>query len=311
MANPYSVLGVSKSADEKAVKSAFRKLAKKYHPDQNKNDENAQAKFAQVNQAYEILGDRSKRAQFDRGEIDEKGQPKFSEFSSHGHGDPYSQFRQAGGRTNSSTNPFGAEFGNSEDMLKEMFGSAFSARGGASPFGQGSGFQPRQGARSTQHGSNLDIELKAAVTIDNLVRGKTRITMPDGKQLSVYIPPEAKEGQVVRLKGQGKSAPGHAPGDLRITLVMKSDSQFERRGNDLRTEVKVPLQMAVAGGKLTVETVDGKLSLNIPARTNSGKVFRLKGKGLPQKGGGFGDLLVFTIVELSETDFDQLGNFYN
>jgi len=307
MANPYSVLGVQKSADEKAIKSAFRKLAMKYHPDQNKDNKSAQAKFAEINQAYEILGDREKRAQFDRGEIDEEGKPKFAGFAG---GNPFN-----GGAGPHGGNPFGGNaqgFGGAEDILSEIFGSAFGGqaqaqrgRAGGNPFagmggGQGGGMggQPQH---QRQTAPSLDLEMKAAITIEDLMRGKTTVRMPDGRQISVSIPPEAEHGQIVRLKGQGKKAPGRQAGAALVTLVMKSHPRFRRDGTDLRSDVPVPLETAILGGKVAVDTVDGKLSLNIPAGTSSGRIFRLKGKGLPKKAGGFGDLLVSSSIQLPES----------
>ena len=300
MPNPYSVLGVQKSADEKAVKSAFRKLAMKYHPDQNADNKSAQAKFAEINQAYEIIGDKEKRAQYDRGEIDDEGKPKFAGFQ--GGASPF------GGGGSQGGNPFG---GGAEDILSEIFGSAFGGnaqtqrRSSGSPFGgMGGGQQQRQAAPS------LDLEMKAGVTIEDSMRGKTTVRMPDGKQISVSIPPEAENSQVIRIKGKGKSAPGRQPGAALITLVMKSHSKFRRDGVDLRTDVPIPLKTAVLGGKVSVETVDGKLSLSIPSGTSSGKIFRLKGKGLPKKSGGFGDLLVSASLQLPEDELQQLVTFF-
>ncbi len=301
MPNPYSVLGVQKSADEKAIKSAFRKLAMKYHPDQNADNKGAQAKFAEINQAYEIIGDREKRAQYDRGEIDDEGKPKFAGFQ--GGGNPFGGGGPQGG------NPFG---GGAEDILSEIFGSAFGGnaqtqrRGGGSPFGGMGGGQQQQ----RQAAPSLDLEMKAGVTIEDSMRGKTTVRMPDGKQISVSIPPEAEDGQVIRLKGKGKSTPERQPGAALITLVMKSHAKFRRDGVDLRTDVPIPLKTAVLGGKVGVETVDGKLSLNIPSGTSSGKIFRLKGKGLPKKSSGFGDLLVSASLQLPEDDLKQLVTFF-
>ena len=303
MPNPYSVLGVQKSADEKAIKSAFRKLAMKYHPDQNADNKSAQAKFAEINQAYEILGDKEKRAQYDRGEIDDDGKPKFAGFQ--GGANPFGGMGgQQGG------NPFG---GGAEDILSEIFGSAFGGtaqaqrRGSGNPFG-GMGGHPHQQQR--QAAPSLDLEMKAGVTIEDSMRGKTTVRMPDGKQISVSIPPEAENGQVIRLKGKGKTAPGRQPGAALISLVMKSHAKFRRDGLDLRTDVEIPLQTAVLGGKVAVDTVDGKLSLNIPSGTSSGKIFRLKGKGLPKKSGGFGDLLVSASIQLPDKDLKQLVTFF-
>ncbi len=306
MPNPYSVLGVQKSADEKAIKSAFRKLAMKYHPDQNKDNKSAQSKFSEINQAYEILGDKEKRAQYDRGEIDDEGKPKFAGFES---GNPFG----GGGRAGSG-NPFGGGgqgFGGAEDILSEIFGSAFggSARNqaGHNPF-EGMGAGARQQTRPTP--PSADLEMKAGVTIEDLLRGKTNVRMPDGKQIAVSIPAEAEDGQVIRLKGKGKQAAGRKPGDALVTLVMKNHPRFRREGVDLRSEVDVPLEIAVLGGKVAVDTIDGKLSLNIPSGTSSGKVFRLKGKGLPKKKGGFGDLLVSASLQLPEKDLKQLVTFF-
>ncbi len=301
MANPYSVLGVPKSADEKAIKAAFRKLAMKYHPDRNPDDGTAQAKFAEVNQAYEILGDPDKRAQYDRGEIDDEGKPKFADFGA-GQG-PFGGYRER----NAGQNPFGgAGFGGAEDILNEMFGSAFAGQraGGASnPFGGNE--------RPHSRAANLDIELKAVVTIEDLMRGRTSVRMPDGKQMAVSIPPEADNGQVVRLREQGKKAAGRHPGDALVTLVMKPDPKFARFGVDLRCDFPVSLETAVMGGKATVDTVDGKLSLSIPAGTSSGKVFRLKGKGLPKKGGKFGDLMAVASIQLTDADVETLTRHFN
>ena len=310
MRNPYSVLGVDKNADEKAIKSAFRKLAMKYHPDQNPNDKSAQAKFADANQAYEIIGDKEKRAQYDRGEIDEAGKPKFAGFGGFGGG---AGSRQHGG------SPFGGGgFSGGDDIFSEIFGAAFggsaqtnrNSRHDAHVNMGGGDFGGFAGANRGGRAASLDLEMKAAVTIEDLMRGKTNVRMPDGKQISVSIPPEAEDGQVIRLKGKGNTAPGRKQGDALVTLKMRRDQRYERSGVDLRSDVPLPLKTAVLGGKIPVETMDGKLSLSVPPQTNSGKVFRLKGKGLPTKSGGHGDLLVSTVIQLSEDDLSGLTQFY-
>ena len=309
MPNPYSVLGVSKSADEKAIKSAFRKLAKKFHPDQNKNDSNAQAKFAEVNQAYEILGDQEKRAQFDRGEIDDKGNPRFAGFEGAAGADPFREFRSGGGRQ--SGHPFGGGgFQGAEDVLNDLFGSAFGGRGNSGGFNQGHPFAQANTANQARSMPSLDIEMKAVVSLEELMRGKTFVRLPTGKQISVSIPPEAESGKTIRLKGQGNSAPGRQVGDVLITLVVKNDSKYQKQGANLRVEAPIALKTAVLGGKAEVETMDGRLSLTVPAGTSSGKVFRLKGKGLPKKSGGFGDLLVSVSIQLPETGIDRLTKFF-
>ena len=297
MRDPYSVLGVSKSAGEKDIKSAFRKLAKKYHPDQNKDAPDAKTKFAEVNQAYEIVGDSEKRAKFDRGEIDAKGHEKFSGL---GGGNPFGggQFRQRGGQAGS---PFGSGgFSGAEDILSEMFGSSFGGQNAGRSFNQG----------GQQAAPSLDVKIKAFITIEDIMRGKTPVRLPDGKQISISIPPECEDGQTIRLKGQGKKASGRKSGDVLVSVSIKPHAKYQLKGSDLKMDLTVPLKTAVLGGKIAVETEDGKLSLNIPVGTSSGKVFRLKGKGLPKKDGKHGDLLVSTSIQLPVDGLEELVAFY-
>ncbi len=285
MRDPYTVLGVDRSASEKEIKSAFRKMAKKYHPDQNPDNPKAKERFAEANSAYEIVGDKKKRGQFDRGEIDNEGREKFAGFGGQpGGGNPFAGMHRGGG------NPFGGG-GGAEDILKEMFGGAFGA--GAQTRGGFGGAHP--GHRQAKA---ADISLKAVARAEDLARGSTSVVFPDGKKISVKIPPETKDGQIIRLKGQGETYPGAVPGDALIELVIRQGGKFEIRGVDLRVEADLPLEIAVNGGKIAVDTIDGKISLGVPAWTTSGKVFRLKGKGLPKKGGGKGDLLVRVMVQL-------------
>ena len=309
MRNPYTVLGVAKNASEKEIKSAFRKLAKKYHPDQNQGDKNAQAKFAEVNQAYEIVGDKTKRRQFDNGEIDEKGNQKFQGFQGNPFGQgggPFEGFRTDGGGPQFG----GGGFAGAEDILSELFGSAFGGKASAGRKSQGqAGFEHMHAGTRPHPGPSLDIELKAVVDLDALYRGKATVRMPDGKQLSVSIPPEAENGQVIRLKGKGKSAPGRKAGDALVQLVIRIDPKYVRTGADLRTDLPIPLKTAAIGGKVPVETSDGRISLTIPPATSSGKVFRLKGKGLPKSGGGTGDLLVVAAIQLPEDNLAELQEF--
>ncbi len=298
MANPYSVLGVSKSANEKDIKSAFRKLAMKYHPDQNAGNKKAQAKFAEINQAYEILSDKEKRAQYDRGEIDDAGKPKFAGFGGGqaGGGNPFEGF--GGGSFRSADGGFGG----AEDIFSEIFGSAF---GGQSKTRQGGTFKTSQ-----MNTPKLDVTIKAKVTLEDLMRGKTVVSLPNGKQISVSIPPEVDEKQTVRLKGQGKSQPGMNPGDALVSFILLPNRRFQRTGTDLRADVPLPLETAVIGGKVTAETFEGKISLTIPPGTDSGKMFRIKGKGLPKKGGGHGDLLLTTSIQLPKGKLAELGKLF-
>ena len=297
MRDPYTVLGVPKTASEREIKSAFRKLAKRYHPDQNKDDPKAQQRFAEASQAYEILGDKEMRARFDRGEIDESGKEKFQGFSQQGF-DP-SAFGFGSGRAG--RGGFSADMSGAEDILSELFGSAFGGARKAGGFAQGMGGRPQK--------TNLDIKLKAAVTVEDLCRGRSTITLPDGKQVSISLPAGATDGQTIRLKGKGHSRPGSAPGDLYVTLGFKPHDTFEVVGTNLKTRVTIPLKTAVNGGKATVKTVDGKIALTIPPKTNSGKVFRLKAKGLPAKSGSHGDLMAEVVIELSPQEWELAGKF--
>lgn len=300
MRDPYTVLGIAKTASEKEIKSAYRSLAKRYHPDSAKNTPGAKEKFAEIGLAYDILGDKEKRAQFDRGEIDAEGKPKFQGFEGFGAGGghPFEGFEfraSRGGGGFGSGGGFGAE-----DILSEMFGGGFARGGGArAEFGRGGGFQGSAGGFAGQGGSNpLDLRLTADVTVEDLARGKATVRLANGKQLSFALPAGASDGQTVRLTGQGNKAPGMHPGDALVTLNFVKHPRFTLEGSDIRTEADLPLKMAVTGGKVAVDTLDGKVALTVPEWTDSGKVFRLKGKGLPKKGGGHGDMLVTLVIRL-------------
>jgi len=145
--------------------------------------------------------------------------------------------------------------------------------------------------------------------VEDLARAKASVRLPDGKQISVSVPPEAQDGQVIRLKGQGLKQPGLAPGDMHITLSIKPHPEFKVTGANLRYILPLDLKTAVLGGKAQVSTIDGKIALTIPPRTSSGKTFRLKGKGLPKKGGGYGDLFVEAAIQLPKDGLKELGDF--
>jgi len=286
MRDPYAVLGVDRKASEAEIKSAFRKLAKRFHPDRNKDDPKAKEKFGEANRAYEIVGDKQKRGQFDRGEIDAEGKPKFAGFEGFpgAGGDPLGAGGPFGGfeyRTTRSRG--GAGFGDAEEILSSIF--------------SGAGRRGFSGARNGPEPS-LDVQAEARIEIGDLARGKANVTLENGRTLAFSLPPEAANGQVVRLAGQGRKAAGRKPGDLLISLRIAPHPRFTVSGADLRMNAALPLETAVNGGKIEVETVDGRISLAIPAWTDSGTVFRLKGKGLPKKRGGHGDLLVNAEIRL-------------
>lgn len=310
MRDPYEVLGVQRGATAAAIKSAFRKLAKKHHPDANKDDPKAADRFAELNSANEILGDEDKRKQFDRGEIDAEGKPKFQSFDSGFPGGGGGRRAGPGGfeysfRTGG--NPGGpgaggyASGGAFEDILKSMFGG----QAGAGPQTGG----PRGGAGTFEYdapfAADLDLNVTMSVALEEAVQGATRrVRLPTGKELNVKIPAGVIAGQQIRLKGQGETAPGHRPGDVLITVNIAPHPYFKVDGNDLRLDLPITLYEAVLGAKVRVPTLDGAVQLSIPKNTSSGRTFRLKGKGMPIKGAsgadGFGDLFATTRIVLPD-----------
>ncbi len=295
MRDPYEVLGVPRSASAAAIKSAFRKLAKKHHPDSNKGDPKAAERFAEINTANEILGDEEKRKQFDRGEIDAEGKPRFQGF---GGGDPRGRAGPGGFETYTFRSGGGGGGGSFEDILNSMFGAAAGrgARGGASQFEFDTG------------GIGLDLDVNASLTVslEDAVKGaEKRVRLPTGKELNVRIPAGVTAGQQIRLKGQGETAPGHRPGDVLITVSIAPHPFFKVDGSDLRVDLPITLYEAVLGGKVRVPTVGGAVELSIPKNTSSGRTFRLKGKGLP-RGGGAGDLFVTTKIILPDGNDNEL-----
>ncbi len=302
MRDPYEVLGVSKGASEADIKSAYRRLAKKLHPDANKHDPKAASRFAELNAAYEIVGDGDKRKAFDRGEIDAEGKPRFQGFEGFGaqpgagpgggaHFESFSfgpdGFRRAGGGGG------GAGF---EDLLRGMFGG----RAGAA---RGQHFETEDFGAAT--GAGQDLHASLTITLADAAKGtKTRVHLPTGKDVEVKIPAGIASGQQIRLKGQGwPSATGKA-GDAMITINVAPHPVFKPDGSDLRLELPITLYEAVLGGKVRVPTLDGAVELAIPAGTDSGRTFRLKGKGIKAKSGA-GDLLATIRIVLPERVDDE------
>jgi DnaJ-class molecular chaperone len=297
MRDPYEVLGVPRGASAAAIKSAYRKLAKKHHPDSNKNDPKAAERFSEINSANEIVGDEDKRKQFDRGEIDADGKPRFQGFP--GGGPRGRAGGPGGGFENHTVRSGGAGPGGGfEDILNSMFGGA--ARGQRP--GGGSTFEFDTG------GIGLDLDLNVAMTVslEESVNGaEKRVRLPTGKELNVKIPAGVTAGQQIRLKGQGETAQGHRPGDLLITVSIAPHAFFKVDGSDLRLDLPITLYEAVLGAKVRVPTLGGAVEFPIPKNTSSGRTFRLKGKGLP-KAGGTGDLFVTTRIILPDGNDAEL-----
>lgn len=302
MRDPYEVLGVSKTASAKDIKSAYRKLAKKHHPDQNPDDPKAKDKFAAANQAYEILGDEKSRAAFDRGEIDAEGKQTFRGFEgAAGGGDPFAGFRNAGpgGRGARyefrSAGPGGGQGGfDASDIFSELFGQGFGPQGGRA----GGGQKP----------AGADIAATMEVGLDEIATaGKVTAAFPDGRKIAVKLPAYVEDGQTIRLKGQGQPSPFGGPaGDALVTIRFRPDSKYRIEGRDLHMDLPVSLADAVRGAKVPVETLTGRLAVSIPAWSSSDKRLRLKGRGLPLKGGGHGDLYVQVRIMLPDDQRAEL-----
>jgi DnaJ-class molecular chaperone len=301
MRDPYEVLGVPRGASAAAIKSAYRKLAKKHHPDNNKNDPRSAARFSEINSANEIIGDEEKRKQFDRGEIDAEGKPRFQGFPG---GNPRARGAPGGFETHTfrsgGAGPGGFGGGGFEDILNSMFGGA--AARGARP-GAGNAFEFDTG------GIALDLDLSVAMTVslEEAVKGvEKRVRLSTGKELNVKIPAGVTAGQVIRLKGQGETSPGHRPGDLLITVNIAPHPFFKVDGSDLRVDLPITLYEAVLGGKVRVPTLGSAVELSIPKNTSSGRTFRLKGKGMPKAAGTTGDLFITTRIMLPDGNDAEL-----
>jgi len=287
MSDPYATLGLSRSASESDIKSAYRKLAKELHPDRNRDNPRASERFSAVAQAYDLLSDKDKRAQFDRGEIDGDGNPAMP-FNMGGGG-----FRGGRGAPNGSPRDFGGMGGGEEADLSDLFEGLFGRGGrGSGGFGrQAPPPPPRKGA---------NIAYKLAVPfVDAAVRATQRITLSDGKTIDLALPEGLDDGAQMRLKGKGR--PGiSGPGDGIVTIEIQPHPFFVREGDDVRLDVPITIPEAVSGGKVRVPTVDGPVILTVAAGSNSGKVLRLKGKGFTKKGGGRGDQLITLQITLPE-----------
>ncbi len=304
MRDPYEVLGVPRAADAAAIKSAYRKLAKKLHPDANKSDPKAAHRFGELNTAYEILSDDGKRKAFDRGEIDAEGKPRFHGFEGFRGQPGGGGFRPEDfesmfpGGSFRRTGRGGGGFGGFEDILKGVFGGA--APGRRTGFGTHVDMDDFGAAPAGR-----DVTVPLTISLAEAAKGGTRrVRLPNGKEVDVKIPAGLVDGQQIRLKGQGQSGPG-AVGDALITVTIAPHPLFTRDGNNLRLELPVTLYEAVLGAKVRVPTLDGAVELAIPAGTSSGRTFRLKGKGLPGKGAP-GDLLASVRIMLPERDDDAL-----
>lgn len=296
MRDPYQILGVARTATEAEIKKAYRRRAKDLHPDRNRDDPKAQDRFSELNGAYEIVGDEAKRKQFDAGQIDAEGKPKFQGFEGMGAG--------RGGRAG------GFEFNFGQGGRGHPFGAGAGT-------GAGAGFDPadifgslfgdaarRQGQARAEAHKPPEQSFTLEVTLAQAVSGATRrVRLPGGREVEVTIPEGVTDGKVMRLRGLGQTDPHSGQtGDVLMTIKVKPDPRFVAEGNDLRTRVTVPLAQAVLGGPIHVPTLTGTVEMKIPPLTGTTRSFRLRGKGLKAEGSAAGDLFVAIDIEMPESD---------
>lgn len=305
MRDPYEVLGVPKGASEAEVKKAFRTLAKKHHPDKHAGDAAAQKKFQEISGAYDILGDKEKRAQYDAGAIGPDGNPRGFDPRQGGFG--------AGGFQQG--HPFGSGFGGAGGQGREFHFSFGDEPGGAAGFEDifadlmGGARRPRGGTRQAR---GEDFTAQVTVSFEEAAKGGTRrVVLQNGEQIDVKIPAGVKDGQVVRVKGRGGAGRGGAAnGDILLTVSVAPHPWMTRDGNDIRMDVPVTLKEAVLGAKVPVPTLTGTVALSVPPGANTGTVLRLKGKGIAAHGSApAGDLYVRLVVTLPDQPDEALKAF--
>jgi DnaJ-class molecular chaperone len=292
MKDPYEVLGVAKTASEAEIKKAFRALAKKHHPDKHAGDAAAQKRFQEISGAYDILGDKDKRAQYDGGAIGADGNPRGF--------DP----RQGGGFRQ------GNPFGGGGAGAREFHFSFDDAPGGAAGFEDI--FANLMGGRTKSRSAKGE-DFSAAVTVsfaEAATGGTRRVVLQNGEQIDVKIPVGVKDGQVVRVKGRGGAGRGGGPnGDILLTVSVAPHPFMTRDGNDIRMDLPVTLKEAVLGGKVAVPTLTGTVTLSVPPNSNTGTILRLKGKGIAAPGATAGDFYVRLVISLSDKPDESLRTF--
>ena len=289
--DPYAILGVAKSATEEDIRRAFRRLAKELHPDLNPtNRVGTEERFKKLSSAYELLSDPKKRRAFDRGEIDSRGEPRRDGYRRYAGG--AARGARAGART-------GFEEFDVGDVFSDIFGGTRSGRAGAR-----SGFSVK--GPDVRYTLEIDFLEAASGT-------KKRVTLPEGGVLDLSIPPGVSDGQVLRLKGKGAAGFGAADrGDALVEVRVRPHAQFQRSNDDILLEVPISIDEAVLGAKIEVPTIGGRVQLSIPKGTNSGRVFRLKGKGIKCAGRSeAGDQLVTVRIVLPDTIDDSLAYFFS
>jgi DnaJ-class molecular chaperone len=281
--DPYQVLGVKKNASAEDFQKAYRRLAKKLHPDLNPGNKKAEEQFKEVSAAYALLSDPDKRARFDRGEIDASGTERPRQRF-------YRDFADSGGSPAYASDAGFADFAGGEDIFAEIFG---------------------RGGRGNFRVRGPDAHYRVEVDFLDAINGaKRQITLPDGEALEVAIPSGTRDGQILRLRGKGQPGIGSGPpGDALIEVAVRPHPVFARKGDDIHVELPATLEQAVLGGRVTVPTLAGPVTMTVPKWSNSGTVLRLKGKGAPGAGGARGDEYVTLKVMLPDKPDPELERF--
>jgi DnaJ-class molecular chaperone len=295
MADLYTQLGVSRGASEGDIKKAYRKLAKELHPDRNKDNPAAAERFNRVTQAYDILTDKDKRTRYDRGEIDEGGNPKMpfgfgGAGAGPGAGGP-GGFRRT---VNGSEFEFGGEGADLSDLFEGLFTGGGGRRGGGGFGGFGRRSAPPQ--KGADVGYRLEVPFEEAATLKD-----QRVTIAGGKTIAIKLPKGLEDGAKIRLAGQGQQGPA-GNGDAIVTIAIAPHRFFRREGDNIRLDLPISLDEAVLGAKVKVPTVDGPVMLSVPKGSSSGKTLRLKGRGFTGRSGQRGDQLVTLMVDVPAAD---------
>ena len=319
MRDPYQVLGVQKSASSEDIKKAFRRLAKKLHPDANNKDAKAAAKFSELNSAYELLGGEKKRKAFDRGEIDAEGKPRFHGFESAGTGPGPGGFGREGRFETftwgpegfrRSTGRGGGGFGRFEDILSDMFGST-AAGAGRRPSGAAEAERLMDGRRLAEHRLEKHLPQSRRIPGQCMRRGPMHEAFPETLQATRSKRVSQKGHRAIGAQGSlpsrtlARASSWYLPGDALISVTIAPHPLFKTDGSNLRLELPITLYEAVLGTKVRVPTLDGAVELAVPAGANASRTFRLKGKGLPIRGGR-GDLFVTTRIVLPDRKDPEL-----